>query len=159
MPRITKDEQGGKIILAAGLMLAYTIISVIIRLHTRWPWNKLFRKEDAVLLVTSAVSICYTTTLALAVNDGFGSRETTKNVSIERMLSISFVLFFLTEGIGTVSYGFFLSSLAEEQTPHRKVMKAACIVEAVSTGVAVIVSSVYASRYQSLSVCSEGKTE
>ena len=158
MPRITKDEKGGKIVLAAGLMLAYTIISVIIRLHTKWPWTKLFRREDGVLLVATAVSVCHTTVLALAVSSGFGSRETIQNAqathasSIERMLSVSFVLFFLIEGIGTISYGLFLSSLAEENSPHRKAMKIGCYLSGIMTFVEVVVSAVYAGRLKSLTV-------
>lgn len=155
---ITKDGQSGKIVLAFALMLAYTIISVAIRLHTRWPWRRLFRREDTVLLLATAVSIGYTVTLALAVHNGLGTRVTAKTSvqvhqgMVEDMVSISFVLFFLTEGLGTVSYGLFLVSLAEDDSGHRLALKACCYLEAVFTTVAVIVTSVYASRRESLSV-------
>ncbi|KAF2160887.1 hypothetical protein M409DRAFT_28767 [Zasmidium cellare ATCC 36951] len=156
-PRITKDEQGGKIVLAFSLMLAYTIISVAIRLHTRWPWNKLFKREDAVLLIATAVTIGYTATLALAVENGYGTRyteRTTAHVSlpdVERTISVSFVLLFLAEGLGTISYGLFLVSLAEDDGGHRVALEAGCFLEAVFTGVAIIVASVYAARRESLS--------
>ncbi|KAK4505940.1 hypothetical protein PRZ48_003905 [Zasmidium cellare] len=119
-PRITKDEQGGKVVLAFALMLGYSIISVAIRLHTRWPWTKLFRREDAVLLIATAVSIGYTATMALAVDNGLGTRETENTTAhvkfpeVETTMAVSFVLFFLTEGLGTISYGLFLVSLAED---------------------------------------------
>lgn len=164
MAGITKNEQGGKVILAAALMLAYTVISVAIRLQTRWPWRKLFRKEDAVLLVATAVAICYTATLALAVGYGFGTRETTKTAAttylsmIERTLSISFVLFLVAEGLGMISHGMFLISLAEENSAHRMAMKIGCYLTAIFTGVAVIVSAIYAARRVSLSVRKPMKT-
>lgn len=111
-----------------------------------------------MLLIATAVTIVHTATLALAVDNGYGIRETERTTShvslpkVERTISVSFVLFFLAEGLGTISYGHFLVSLAEDDSGHRLALKAGCYLEAVFPGVAIVVASVYAARRESLSV-------
>ncbi len=31
-------------------MLAYTVLLLVVRLHSRWPWNSSLRREDFLLL-------------------------------------------------------------------------------------------------------------
>lgn len=59
--RINAEDQGGKLVLAVALMLAYTIIVYATRLPTRWPWKAgTFSSEDYFLLgaVVGSLSTC-----------------------------------------------------------------------------------------------------
>lgn len=50
-PRINPRDHGARLILAAALMLVYTLLFLGIRLYTRWPkdWRSI-RAEDIVLV-------------------------------------------------------------------------------------------------------------
>lgn len=152
--RITADDQGAKVILAAALMLAYSTISVAIRLQTRWPWTQSYRKEDTVLLLAWVVSIGYTVSIALAVQNGFGLKASLvsndKVYPINICLSVSFVLFFVTKGLGTASYSMFLEHLTEDDMFHRTVVRAGHVFSVVWIVPAIITTAIIAPRENSL---------
>ncbi|KXT14408.1 hypothetical protein AC579_8364 [Pseudocercospora musae] len=151
--RITADDQGAKVILAAALMLAYSTISVAIRLQTRWPWRQLYRQEDTMLMLAWISSIAYTASVALAVQEGFGLKDNLvpegNDYRINILLSVSFVLFFVTKGLGTASYSMFLESLTEEDSIHRTVVKAGHVLSVVWIVPAIVTTAIYAAREDS----------
>lgn len=152
--RITADDQGAKVILAAALMLAYSTISVAIRLQTRWPWRQLYRREDTMLLLAWVSSIAYTASVALAVQDGFGLKDSLvpkgNDYRINILLSVGFVLFFVTKGLGTASYSMFLENLTEEDLIHRTVVRAGHILSVVWIVPAIVTTAIYAPREDSV---------
>ncbi|KXT06650.1 hypothetical protein AC578_8505 [Pseudocercospora eumusae] len=151
--RITADDQGAKVILAAALMLAYSTISVANRLQTRWPWRQLYRREDSMLLLAWISSIAYTASVALAVQEGFGLKDNLvpedNDYRINILLSVSFVLFFVTKGLGTASYSMFLENLAEEDLIHCIVVKAGHILSVAWIVPAIVTTAIYATRQAS----------
>jgi len=48
--RITASDHGAKLVLAVALMLAYTVLLLVVRLHSRWPWKSSLKREDFLLL-------------------------------------------------------------------------------------------------------------
>jgi hypothetical protein len=58
--RITADDHGGKIILTAALMLAYTIVLAATNLPTKWSGNVKLAIEDYLLLAAIVRASHYT---------------------------------------------------------------------------------------------------
>ncbi|KAK0301889.1 hypothetical protein LTR01_009094 [Friedmanniomyces endolithicus] len=120
--RITASDHGAKLVLAVALMLAYTVLLLVVRLHSRWPWKSSLKREDFLLLGATVASIGYTAAICISINHGLGQHieqiTLGKQQKIKRALLVSCVFFFLTEGLAIVSYGMFIQSLATDR-PHR----------------------------------------
>jgi hypothetical protein len=91
--QVTNDDHGPTIIISAGIMLGSMVMVVAMRLHQRWPWSRMLKVEDGILLaavvsdmqwniggpragidnrVEQAAEIAHVTTIALAVHAGLG---------------------------------------------------------------------------------------
>ncbi|TKA41915.1 hypothetical protein B0A54_06596 [Friedmanniomyces endolithicus] len=120
--RITASDHGAKLVLGGALMLAYTVLLLVVRLHSRWPWNSSLRREDFLLLGATVASIGYTAAICISINHGLGQHidliAISEQQKIKTALLVSCVFFFVAEGLALVSYGMFIQSLAADRT-HR----------------------------------------
>ncbi|KAK0946296.1 hypothetical protein LTR48_002425 [Friedmanniomyces endolithicus] len=120
--RITASDHGAKLVLGGALMLAYTVLLLVVRLHSRWPWNSSLRREDFLLLGATVASIGYTAAICISINHGLGQHidliAISEQQKIKTALLVSCVFFFVAEGLAIVSYGMFIQSLAADRT-HR----------------------------------------
>ncbi|KAK5673958.1 hypothetical protein LTS10_013276 [Elasticomyces elasticus] len=143
LPRINVHDHGGKLVLCAALMLAYTFILVIIRLYSRWPWRSSFKGEDGLLLgatVRITVALLWVGFDEI-IHPGGGPwihcsglhRPTSwlwsvdqipldEQQTIKKALLVSFVFLFLAEGLAIVSYGMFIGGLSQDRK-HRLASK------------------------------------
>ena len=53
--RINENDHGAIIIIAAGIVFGTTFMALCLRLFQRWPWTKLLKIED-ILLILATVS-------------------------------------------------------------------------------------------------------
>jgi len=51
------EHHGPAIIVAAGIMFGTTVIALTMRLHQRWPWTKLMRREDVMLVIATVSAL------------------------------------------------------------------------------------------------------
>jgi hypothetical protein len=49
--QINNHNHGPAVIIAAGIALGTTAMALGLRISQRWPWNKLFKLEDTLLVV------------------------------------------------------------------------------------------------------------
>lgn len=49
--KLNNHDHGPAITITTAIALGCTVLFILIRLYQRWPWSKLFKLEDAALIV------------------------------------------------------------------------------------------------------------
>ncbi|KAF2718642.1 hypothetical protein K431DRAFT_129229 [Polychaeton citri CBS 116435] len=121
--RLNDSDHGAAVIIAAGIMLGTTVIALTLRLHQRWPWTRMLKLEDVMLLIATIFDIANVAAVALAVQYGLGQHShslTSHRIDKTRQALIaSFTVSFLTEGFAAISSFALLRSMTPNKMYRR----------------------------------------